>query len=76
MGASVTDRWGLAFESLRRPYRVTLPMVALVMLVPLYLFIPQLASHRPPQIPAIALDQRIPLQPAWVLVYGPLYLFL
>ena len=63
-------------ESLRRPYRVTLPMVSLVLLVPLYLFIPQLASNRPPHVFAIALDHRIPLQPAWVLVYGPLYLFL
>ena len=66
----------MVVESLRRPYRITLPLVALVLLVPLYLFIPQLASGRPPHVPAIALDHRIPLQPGWVLVYGPLYLFL
>jgi membrane-associated phospholipid phosphatase len=50
-------------------------MVALVMLVPLYVFIPQLAT-KTPSVPALHLDYRIPLQPAWVLVYGPLYLFL
>ncbi len=76
MMAAADARWDLVVESLRRPYRVTLPMVALILLVPLYLFIPQLASGRPPHVPATALDHRIPLQPAWVLVYGPLYLFL
>jgi membrane-associated phospholipid phosphatase len=68
-------RWSLVRESLRKPYRVTLPMVALVMLVPLYVFIPQFAT-KTPSVPALSLDYRIPLQPAWVLVYGPLYLFL
>ena len=66
----------LVADSLRRPYRATWPMAALVLLVPLYLFIPQLAFNRPPHAPALSLDHRIPLQPAWVLVYGPLYLFL
>lgn len=55
---------------------MTIPMVAFVLLIPLYLFIPQLAAGRPPSIPALPLDHRIPLQPAWVLVYGSLYLFL
>lgn len=68
-------RWSMVAESLRRPYRVTFPMVALVLLVPLYLFIPELSS-RAPGIPALSLDYRIPLQPAWVLVYGALYFFL
>lgn len=62
-------------ESLRKPYRVTMPMVVLVLLVPVYLFIP-LAAHRAPHVPALSLDDRVPLQPAWVLVYGSLYLFL
>jgi membrane-associated phospholipid phosphatase len=66
----------LIAESLRRPYRVTLPMVVLVLLVPLYLFIPELAGDRTPHVPALSLDARIPQQPAWVLVYGALYLFL
>lgn len=51
-------------------------MVALVLLVPLYLFIPQLAADRASWNPAVPLDASIALQPAWVLVYGPLYLFL
>lgn len=70
------SRWSAVAESLRRPYRVTVPMVILVLLVPVYLFIPYLAGDRPPGDPALPLDHRIPLQPAWVLVYGPLYLFL
>lgn len=68
--------WRLAAESLRRPYRVTLPMVILVMMVPLYLFIPDMAVDREPARPSFALDQSIPLQPSWVFVYGSLYLFL
>ncbi len=63
-------------RALTRPYRVTLPMVALVSLVPLYIFIAQDARGRPLHIPAVALDHAIPLQPAWSLVYGALYLFL
>lgn len=63
-------------ESLRKPYRVTIPMVVLVLLVPLYLFIPQIAAGRALNVPALSLDHRIPQQPAWVLVYGSLYLFL
>ncbi|MEO6486544.1 MAG: hypothetical protein ABIO78_01230, partial [Thermoanaerobaculia bacterium] len=69
-------RWSMVSESLRKPYRVTIPMVVLIMLVPLYLFIPQFAAGRTPNVPALSLDYRIPLQPAWVLVYGSLYLFL
>ena len=63
-------------ESLKRPYRVTIPMVILVSLVPVYLFIPDFLGGRPLNAPALALDHRIPQQPAWVLVYGSLYLFL
>ena len=63
-------------ESLRRPYRVTIPMVILVSLVPVYLFIPDFFGGRELHAPALALDYRIPQQPVWVLVYGSLYLFL
>ena len=51
-------------------------MVIFVLLIPLYLFIAQDAAGRTPNTPALSLDDRIPLQPAWVLVYGSLYLFL
>ena len=63
-------------RSLTRPYRVTWPMIALVSLVPLYIFIGVANKGRPHYAPAIWLDDRIPLAPAWSLIYGALYLFL
>jgi membrane-associated phospholipid phosphatase len=69
-------RWSMVAESLRRPYRVTIPMVALVMLVPFYIFIGESMPGRTVHVPALALDGALPLQPAWALVYGTLYLFL
>lgn len=63
-------------ESLTRPYRVTIPMIALVMLVPFYIFIGESMPGRTVHIPAVSLDGTLPLQPAWALVYGTLYLFL
>lgn len=63
-------------QSLRRPYAVTIPMVALVMLVPLYLVIADVARNQNPSTPATALDTFFPLYPAWSLVYGSLYAFL
>src|SRR5687767_11786422 len=69
-------RWSMVAESLQRPYRVTIPMVVLFLLPPVYLFIPELTAGGTLNVPALPLDDRIPLQPAWVLVYGSLYLFL
>ena len=63
-------------RTLTRPYRVTAPMVALVGLVPLYIFIAAHNRERTLHMPAIALDRLIPLQPVWSLIYGALYLFL
>ena len=63
-------------RSLNRPYRVTFPMVVLVSLVPFYIFIAQLMPGRTLHVPELALDRVVPLQPAWALVYGSLYLFL
>jgi membrane-associated phospholipid phosphatase len=63
-------------ESLTRPYPVSFSMVLLVSLVPFYIFIGEMARERTLHIPALALDRVVPLQPAWALVYGPLYLFL
>ncbi|HEU5162755.1 MAG TPA: phosphatase PAP2 family protein [Thermoanaerobaculia bacterium] len=63
-------------ESLTRPYPVTIPMILLVSMVPLYIFIADVARYGSPRAPEIALDRLIPLQPAWSLVYGALYLFL
>ena len=69
-------RWGLVAQSLRRPYRVTVPMVVLVALVPFYIFLPELFPPDTRHVPEIALDRALPLLPGWSLVYGPLYLFL
>jgi membrane-associated phospholipid phosphatase len=66
----------LVVASLTRPYRVTFAMVALMALVPMYLVLAGVARGGVPHRPALAWDTVIPLQPAWVLVYGPLYLFL
>lgn len=62
--------------ALTRPYPVTVPMLVLVSLVPLYIFIPHLVAGRRHFAPALALDAMIPLRPGWALVYGALYLFL
>jgi len=68
--------WSLVRESFTRPYRVTVPMVVLASLVPLYIFIADFARNGNPHAPEIALDRLIPLQPVWALVYGALYVFL
>ncbi len=63
-------------QSLARPYRVSIPMVLLVGLVPFYIFIPELLPPARRYVPELALDRAIPLIPAWAFVYGALYLFL
>ncbi|MDP3939264.1 MAG: phosphatase PAP2 family protein [Deltaproteobacteria bacterium] len=63
-------------QSLRRPYRVSLPMVVLVGMVPVYVFIPGFATGRAVYVPEVAWDRLLPLQPVWGLIYGALYLFL
>ncbi len=67
-------------ESLTRPYRLSVPtvvaLVVLLLLVPGYIFIAQLMPERALHAPELPLDRVVPLQPAWALVYGALYLFL
>ena len=69
-------RWQMVWASLTRPYPVTWPMVALLALVPFYIFIGAWAEGRPAHVPSLPADGLIPLEPAWGLVYGALYLFL
>jgi hypothetical protein len=69
-------RWSMVAQSLARPYRVTLPMVLLVVLVPLYIFIPELMQPATRHLPELALDRAVRLMPVWALVYGALYVFL
>lgn len=68
--------WTLIAQSLARPYRVPASLVVLLLLVPFYIFIPELFPAPVRHAPAIALDALFPLQPVWALVYGALYLFL
>ena len=72
----ISVEWRLAVRTLNRPYRVTLPMVVLVLLVPFYIFIPELTPGRTLHAPELALDRAISLQPVWALIYGALYGFL
>ena len=73
---TISSRWGMVVESLSRPYPVSVAMVALVSLVPFYIVIGGLSEGRAVHVPAVALDRLVPLEPAWALVYGSLYLFL
>lgn len=68
--------WRTLVEALRRPYPITLPMVALMLLVPAYVFIGGYVANGTVYRPEIALDRALPLQPFWSLVYGALYVFL
>ena len=54
----------------------TLVASTLVSLLPLYFVIGDLTRSRPAYAPEIALDAAFPLQPAWMLVYGSLYVFI
>lgn len=53
-----------------------MPMVALMLLVPVYLVISDFNRDRPQHAPELALDRLVPLIPGWSIVYGALYLFL
>lgn len=68
--------WSTIGQALNRPYRVTIPMVTLVSIVPLYLFIAARARDGRVYAPAMVLDDVLPLVPAAAIVYGALYVFL
>lgn len=68
--------WRTVGQALTRPYPVTIPMVLLVSLVPLYLVIAGRARVGAVHAPALPLDRLLPLAPTWALVYGALYAFL
>lgn len=48
---------------------------ALVSLAPMYIVIAILTRARPTHQPELALDRAIPVDPAWMAVYGSLYIF-
>jgi membrane-associated phospholipid phosphatase len=66
----------LAARSLTRPYPVSIYMVALMALVPVYLYIANGVAAGSVHRPEIWLDRALPVRPVWALVYGALYLFL
>lgn len=72
-------RW-MTWAGMRRPfttpYPVTWPMVALMLMVPVYIVVAEYVRQRPLSAPALPIDAAIPLVPVWVLIYGALYLFL
>jgi membrane-associated phospholipid phosphatase len=68
--------WSTVGQALTRPYPVTIPMVLLVSLVPIYLAIAGRARGSAVHAPALALDRLVPLASTWALVYGALYAFL
>ena len=82
VNAPVSGRssWSLGVEMLTRPYplsaRVVVPMVTLMLLVPGYLIIGAMNADRSLNLPELALDRLIPLQPAWTLVYASHLVFL
>lgn len=49
---------------------------ALVSLAPMYIVIAILTRGRPTYRPELAIDRAIPLEPAWMLGYGSLYVFI
>jgi membrane-associated phospholipid phosphatase len=51
-------------------------MVVLMLLVPCYIVIAEMMPGRTLHVPELSLDRLVPLQPAWALVYGSVYLFL
>jgi len=57
-----------------RPQPVTIPMVALFAIIPVYLVIGDLVSGGPVHAPELALDRAIPLEPSWSMVYVSLFL--
>jgi membrane-associated phospholipid phosphatase len=54
----------------------TLLASTFVSLAPLYFVIAELNRGRPTHTPEIAWDRELSLQPAWMLVYGSLYVFI
>jgi membrane-associated phospholipid phosphatase len=66
--------WSGIVAVMTRPQPVTLPMVALFAIVPFYLYIGSLVEGRILHAPELALDRALPVEPAWSLVYGSLFL--
>lgn len=67
--------WNAVVDLMTRQQPVTLPMVALFAIVPVYLYIGELVQHGEViHVPELALDRMVPLRPEWSVVYGSLFL--
>ena len=67
--------WRAIVDLFNRPQPVTVPLVVLLMIIPVYLFIgepwmPGQTLHAP----EVALDRAISVWPAWSVIYGSLFL--
>lgn len=67
--------WRDVKEVMTRPQPVTIPMVTLFLIIPVYLFIGNGSMlGQPLHVPELAWDRAVVVQPAWSLVYGSLFL--
>ncbi len=64
----------MAARLFTRPQPLTVPMVVLFAIIPIYLFIGDFVAGGPVHSPELAWDRAIPLQPAWSMVYFSLFL--
>jgi membrane-associated phospholipid phosphatase len=53
----------------------TVLATAIVSLAPLYFVIGEVTRNQATSVPAMALDRAVPVEPAWMIVYGSLYVF-
>ena len=72
--ASARSTWQEMLGLFARPQPVTVPMVVLFAIIPLYLFIEDVVADSPVHMPAMALDHWLPVLPAWSFVYLSLFL--
>jgi membrane-associated phospholipid phosphatase len=68
------EAWGAIVKVMTRPQPVTIPMVTLFAIIPLYLYIGSLVQGRTLYVPELPLDRALPVEPAWSWVYGSLFL--
>jgi membrane-associated phospholipid phosphatase len=68
------SRWRAAAQLFTRPQPVTLSMAALFSIVPVYLVIGVFVSRSTLHSPEFSWDHALPVQPAWSVVYGSLFL--
>jgi len=71
---SLRETLRMAAGMFRRPQPVTVAMVVLFAIIPFYLVIGVVVAGGPVNVPELALDAAVPLQPSWSVVYGSLFL--